>query len=209
MLQSLPFPVNRGCGDERIVNSVQELIEAASDRSVQIITIAQDLDNVPEIRLSPGATLRGHHSRTPVLRFAEGDGVCLTTDNLIENLALFVSPDRLAVWNDESVASLGTLTLRSISTIGRVRLLSRGAIRGGHVEVKDLDIVAADTRFEEEKPHEYGVYVLQGAFTVWNMQGDPNVVITSNLDGLSAGRMGTPVLGGGIFVSGAGETGGV
>jgi hypothetical protein len=208
MLQSLPFPVNRDCGDERIVNSAQELITAASDRSVQVITIAKDLNNVPEIRLSPGATLRGHGVRTPVLRFAEGDGVCLTTDNLIENLALLVSPDRLAIWNDESVASLGTLTLRSISTIGRVRLLGRGAICGGHVEVKDLDIVAADARHAKERPHEYGVYVLQGAFTLWNMQGDPNVVITSNLVGLSAGRMGAPVLGSGIFVSGAGEPGG-
>jgi hypothetical protein len=208
MLQSLPFPVNRDCGDERIVNSAQELIKAASDRSVQIITIAQDLNNVPELRLSPGATLRGHGGRTPVLRFAEGNGVCLTTDNLIENLALLVSPDRLAIWNDESVASLGMLTLRSISTVGRVRLLARGAICGGHVEVKDLDIVAADARHEEERPHEYGVYVLQGAFTLWNMQGDPNVVITSNLVGLSAGRTGAPVLGGGIFVSGSGETGG-
>jgi hypothetical protein len=208
MLQSVLYTMNRDCGDERIVNSVQELIKAASDRSVQMITIAQDLNNVPEIKLSPGATLRGHGGRTPVLRFANGDGVCLTTDNLIENLVLLVSPDRLAIWNDESVASLGTVTLRSISTIGRVRLLCRGAICGGHVEVKDLDIVAADARHEKERPHEYGVYVLQGAFTLWNMQGDPNIVITSNLVGMSAGRMGAPVLGSGIFVSGAGETGG-
>ena len=208
MLQSLSFPVNRDCGDERIVNSVSELIEAASDRCVQTITIAQDLDGVPEIRLSPGATLRGHRGRTPVLRFAEGLGVCLTADNLIENLALLVSPDRLAIWNDESVSSLGTLTLRSISTIGRVRLLGRGAIRGGHVEVEGLGIVAADARSEKEKPHEYGVHVLQGAFTLWNMQSDPNVVITSNLIGLSAGRIGAPILGSGIFVSGGGETGG-
>ena len=208
MLQTPAFLSNRDFGGEHIVNSTQDLLKATSDPAVQTITIARDLNTVPEIRLSPGTTLRGHPDRTPVLRFAEGDGVCLTSDNRIENLALLVSPDRLAIWNDESVASLGTLTLRSINTIGRVRLLGRGAIGGGHVEVRDLDIIAADARFEKEKPHQYGVYVLQGAFTLWNMQSDPNVVITANLLGRSAGRIGASVLGGGIFVSGAGEAGG-
>jgi hypothetical protein len=208
MLQNPAFSLNRDFSEGHVVSSVQDLIKATSDSAIQTITIAQDLSNVPEIRLSPGTTLRGHRDRTPVLRFAEGNGVCLTSDNLVENLALLVSPEGLAIWNDESVASLDTLTLRSTLTVGRVRLLARGAIRRGHVEVRDLDIIAADARSENEMPHSYGVYVLQGAFTLWNMQSDPNVVITSNLVGLSAGRMGAPVLGSGIFVSGAGETGG-
>jgi len=208
MLQTPAFSLNRDFGEGHVVNSVQDLIKATSDPAVQTITIAHNLNSVPEIRLSPGTTLRGHRDRTPVLRFAEGNGVCLTSDNLVENLALLVSPEGLAIWNDESVASLDTLTLRSILTVGRVRLLARGAIRRGHVEVRDLDIIAADARSENEMPHAYGVYVLQGAFTLWNMQSDPNVVITSNLVGLSAGRMGAPVLGSGLFVSGAGETGG-
>ncbi len=40
------------------------------------------------------------------------------------------------------------------------------------------------------------------------MQADESVSITADLRGLSAGRSGAPVLGGGIFVSGAGDTGG-
>jgi len=208
MLQTPAFSLNRDTSEEYVVNSVQDLIKATSDPAVQTITVAHNLNSVPEIRLSPGITLRGQRDRTPVLRFAEGNGVCLTSDNMVENLALLVSPGRLAIRNDESVVNLGTLTLRSISIVGRVRLLARGSIRSGHIEVEDLDIVAADARFEKEMPHEYGVYVLQGAFTLWNMQSDPNVLITSNLVGLSAGRMGAPVLGSGIFVSGARETGG-
>ena len=50
--------------------------------------------------------------------------------------------------------------------------------------------------------------MLQGAFTLWNMQADDRVVISAHLAGLSAGREGAPVRGGGIFVSGAGFTGG-
>jgi hypothetical protein len=57
-------------------------------------------------------------------------------------------------------------------------------------------------------PHGYGVYVLQGAFTLWNMQSDDNVVISADLPGLSAGRNSAPVLDSGIFVSGPGDKGG-
>jgi len=196
-------------GQEQVVNSVNELIKAAADPEIYTITVAQDLTGVPQIRLSPNKTLRGPRSHRAVLQFADGaDGICLTCDNLVDELDLVLSPERLAIRNDESVSGLGTLTLRSVSTVGRVRLLARGAVRGGHVEIEGLDIVAADARAEQERPHEYGVYVLQGAFTLWNMQSDPDVRITANLIGLSAGRPGSPVLGSGVFVGGASDAGG-
>ena len=37
----------------------------------------------------------------------------------------------------------------------------RDNIRAGHVEVDGLDIAAADARGETDRPHGYGVYVLQ------------------------------------------------
>jgi hypothetical protein len=194
---------------ESSVASLEALMQAIADPTVKMITVARDLSDVPEIHLPPNKTLRGRPDRTTVLRFAAGvHGVCLTSGNQLANLVLLTAPDRCAIWNDESVSNLGRLTLRSISTVGCVRFLARGAVRGGHVEIEDLDIIAANTRSGKERPHEYGVDVLQGAFTLWNMQSDSSVKITANLVGLSAGRLGSPVLGGGIFVSGAGETGG-
>jgi hypothetical protein len=196
-------------GRESAIASVEALLQAISDPTVQTITVAQDLSDVPEIRLPPNKTLRGRPDRATVLKFTAGvHGVCLTSGNVLADLVLLTAPDRCAIWNDESVTNLGRLTLRSISTLGCVRLLARGAVRGGHVEIEDLDIIAANTRSGKERPHEYGVDLLQGAFTLWNMQSDSSVKITANLVGLSAGRLGSPVLGGGIFVSGAGETGG-
>jgi hypothetical protein len=196
-------------GTESVVTSLEQLVAATSDPAVQTITIAQDLFDVPEIHLSSNKMLRGRPERSPILQFAAGaDGVCLTSDNTLADLVLVTSPDHFAIRNDERVSNLGTLTLRSISAVGRVRLLATGSVRGGHVEIEGLDVVAADARSGEERPHEYGVDVLQGAFTLWNMQSDSNVKITANLVGLTAGRLGSPVLGGGIFVSGAGETGG-
>jgi hypothetical protein len=38
-----------------------------------------------------------------------------------------------------------------------------------------------------------GVGVMQGAFTLWNMQSDSAVVITADLRGIAAGRKSTPV----------------
>jgi hypothetical protein len=209
MLQSSISPLNQHLAKEHVVDSVGELIKAASDSSIQTITVAKDLTGVPEIRLSPNSTLQGQRDRAVVLEFVEGvNGLCLSSDNVVANLDVLVSPDRLAIWNDESVQSLGTLTLSSVRTVGRVRILARGAVRSGHVELDRLDVVVADARSADERPHEYGVYVQQGAFTLWNMQPDPDVQITANIIGLSAGRLGAPVLGSGIFVSGASDTGG-
>jgi hypothetical protein len=81
-------------------------------------------------------------------------------------------------------------------------------VQAGHVDVNGLDIVAADARSESERPHGYGVYVIQGAFTLWNMQPEENVVISADLVALSCGRNGAPVIGSGVFVSGAGDKGG-
>jgi hypothetical protein len=68
--------------------------------------------------------------------------------------------------------------------------------------------VAADARGYDERPKGYGVEVVPGAFTLWNQQADRAVTITADLTGLTAGRAGAPVRGSGIFVSGAGDTGG-
>ena len=46
------------------------------------------------------------------------------------------------------------------------------------------------------------------AFTIWNQQLDPSTAITADLTEISTGRPNSPVRGSGIFVSGAGETGG-
>jgi hypothetical protein len=103
---------------------------------------------------------------------------------------------------------LGRIELRGVTTTGCVQILARDNVRGGHVEVNGLDIIAADARGALERPHGYGVYVPHGAFTLWNMQPAADVVVSADLVGLSAGRSGAPVLGSGIFVSGSGDTGG-
>ncbi len=193
---------------DKSVTTSDALIAATKDQTVRKITVSGHLTNAKSVQLSPGQSLCGA-DKNATITFASGaDGVQLSSDNQIHDLRLEADPNERAIFNDTTVASLGRIDLRNLTTIGRVQILARDKVRAGHVDVDGLDIIAADARQESERPHGYGVYVLHGAFTLWNMQSDEGVVINADLVGLSAGRDGAPVHGSGIFVGGAGDVGG-
>jgi hypothetical protein len=193
---------------EKTVSTTTELIAATQDASVRRIIIRGDLTDAPSVRLSPGQSLQGEGGHSGIT-FASGtDGLQISSDNRIQNVRLLASSEKRAIFNDTSVDSLGRIELCEVTTTGRVQILARDKVRGGHVEVNGLDIMAADARSERERPHGYGVSVVQGAFTLWNMQAQDGVVVSADLVGLSVGRNGAPVLGSGVFVSGAGDKGG-
>lgn len=192
----------------RVVDIASELLAAASDSTIAAIVVKTSLTGLPTFRLSPRQTLSGETSGV-VLHFAAGeDGVQLSTDNRVENIALETDPDRRALYNDTEVEHLGRLVLLKLRTIGTVRLLAKDKVRSGHVEAESIEIASADARGYTERPQSFGVEVVPGAFVLWNQQADRSVTITAKLTGLTAGRAGAPVRGSGIFVSGAGDTGG-
>ena len=193
----------------RCVNSVAELIAATNDKEIREIVLLTDLEDIPAIDLLPGQTLRSDSAALPTLTFRpDADGVRLSSDNTVAGVNLIASPEKRAIWNDYSVASLGTISIRAVRTTGRVQIVTRDKIRSGRVGVDGLDIRSADARAEKKRPQDYGVYVLQGAFTLWNIQADESVVLTADIVNLSVGRFGSPVLGSGVFVSGGGDKGG-
>src|SRR5262245_11946459 len=193
---------------QKVVTTGDAFVAATQEKNVREIVASGHLTGVPSVRLLPGQTLHGA-DKNSTITFANGaDGVQLPSDNRIDGLRLEAAPNKRAVFNDTTVASLGRIELRNLTTIGRVQILARDKVRGGHVDVDGLDIIAADARAENERPHGYGVYVLHGAFTLWNMQPDDSIVVTADLVSLAAGRDGAPVRGSGIFVSGAGDEGG-
>ncbi len=193
---------------ERQVSSAAELVAAIKDASAASIVIRGRLTEVPSIRLAPGQVLQGEGDDAVIVFAAGVDGLQLSSDNQVRDIQIEASPDKRAIFNDTTVDSLGRIFLGGISAIGQVQILARDKIRNGHVDVDGLDIVAADARGQSDRLNGYGVDVLQGAFTLWNMQADESVVISASLEGLSAGRASAPVLGSGIFVSGAGFSGG-
>jgi len=194
--------------DRRLVSSASELQAAAGDADLRHIIVSALIGEVPTLRLSPGQALTGNDAQA-ALRFIPGqDGLQLSSDNRVEGLALMADPDRRAIFNDTAVETLGRLVLRELNVTGVVQLVAQDSVRGGHVEVEGLDIIAADARGFEPRPTGYGVEVVPGAFTLWNQQQDRAVTITAELGRLAVGRAGAPVRGSGIFVAGAGEEGG-
>jgi hypothetical protein len=191
------------------VNTVQELLHAVQNSNTSLIVVQGFLTDVPGFRLLPHQSVRGTSPELSGLTFrSSSDGVELTSDNSVSSLMLATVPDRCAIWNDDSIEDMGLLHLGQLKTVGRVRILVRNRVRAGHIDVRDLDIVAADSRAATERPQGFGVFVIQGAFTLWNLQPDSGVKITADFAGISAGRANAPVLGSGIFVGGFGDDGG-
>jgi hypothetical protein len=98
---------------------------------------------VPTVRLLLGQSLRGEDKRSSV-SFADGtDHLQLSSDNRIHNIRLHASPDKRAIFNDPTVDCLGRIELRGVTTTGRVQILARDKMRGGHVDVNGLDRLTA------------------------------------------------------------------
>ena len=187
-----------------IVRTATELADAVSNSSIATIVVQGHIDGVPSLQLSPGQSLEGADTESTIRFALHQDGLQLTTSNSITGLRLETSITHRAIYNSTEVESLGTLHLHDVTTTGQVQILVRDKVRSGHLEVMGLDVISADTRGQTDRPQGFGVHVIQGAFTLWNMQADASVVVTAELSGLSAGRPAKPVIGSGIFVSGPG-----
>ena len=186
----------------RLVATTRELLEATLDTSTSEIRVAGELSDLPVLQLRPGISLRGDDPSS-ILRFAAGaDGVQLSADNVIAELEIVVDPDRRAVFNETSYPTLGRIGLSALRITGNVRLLATGLVQGGHVDAHDIEIVMADARAFDERPSGFGVEVVPGVFTIWNLQSDQQSRITADLTAISAGRSGAPVQGSGVFVAG-------
>lgn len=186
----------------REIASVSELQLATATSTSARLVIRGRILNCPSFRLNPGQELIGA-GESPTIEFSPGvDGVQLTAGNTVRDIALLASPECRAIHNDESVEDLEHLTIECVRAAGQVQILATGRTRTGHVSVRDLDIVSADLRNRQPQAQGFGVHVIQGAFTLWNLR-DTETKLTADLRGISVGRPDRPVLGSGVFVGGA------
>ena len=119
-----------------------ELIAATRDSDVGQIVVDKDIDGLTTRHLSAGQTPQaGRRSR---LHFAaDQDGLRLTSGTAVRGLTIETDADRLAIYNDTTVAGLGCLELQALPVIGCVRLLARVAVRTGFVRVEILALLGS------------------------------------------------------------------
>lgn len=129
---------------EKSVTTSDALIAATKDKNVQEIAVSGHLTSANSVQLLPGQALCGTDKNAKITFASGADGVQLSSDNRIHNLRLEAAPNKRAIFNDATVASLGRIDLRNLTTIGRVQILARDKVRAGHVDVDGLDIIAAD-----------------------------------------------------------------
>jgi hypothetical protein len=160
------------------------------------------------IILPTGFRLAGIDSTKAILSFSHGDGIGLTADNELVNLTIQAASANRALYTLSDREDLGTLTLRDLIVTGQIQIMTRLGTNRAKLVADKIDIVSCDSRACGEQPQKYGVNVYQGAFTVYNYNGDPESVIDARLTNITIGRKNAPVLGSGLYVSGYGDKGG-
>lgn len=203
----------------RTVNETQTMttISTYNDLAIALqsdrkdIVISRNITSNHTLILPEGVSLRGvpqENGELPMLLFANCDGIGLTRNNTIKDLKVNTPTTSRAIFTTYSKEDLGTFHLENLSVQGQVALLFRIGTSRATVRIKDLDIYAADARHFLEQPQKYGVNVLQGALTIYNLNGDDKSLIEVTAEGVKIGRKDAPVLGSGIFIAGAGDKGG-
>jgi len=190
------------------ISSLVQLMQALLANQPQTLELQTSLLSPHPLTLPPGYALTGADKERCSLSFSNGDGLGLTANNRVADLVVMASPACRAIYTLTGRADMGTLTLTNLTVLGQVSLLMRVGTDKLTVVADGVDVAACDARRYSEQPQKYGVNVMQGAFTVYNFNGDAKSLLTATLTTISVGRPGAPVLGSGIFVSGFGDAGG-
>jgi hypothetical protein len=144
----------------------------------------------------------------PLLSFINTDGIGISTNNSISNLNIDVPSQNKAIYSSLNKTDIGTFRLENITLKGQVSLIFRAGVNKGNIIINDVNIVSSDTRHYLEQPQKYGVNVLQGALTVYNLNPENKSNINLQITNLSIGIKNVPVSGSGVFIAGYGDDGG-
>lgn len=189
------------------VFSAQELFFALNSGAKEI-EIQTSILSPSSVILPPGVKLSGVDKHKSILSFNNGDGIGLTANNEVSTLTVIAPHSQRAIYALSDRASLGVLKLENLQVTGQVQILTRMGTKSAQIYAENVDVVSCDARKYSEQPQKYGVNVYQGAFTIYNFNGDQDSIIHATLKDISVGRKGAPVLGSGVFIGGYGENNG-
>lgn len=163
------------------------------------------------IVLPQNASIKGikqENGEYPLLSFINSDGIGLTTNNTVSNLNIDVPAQNKAIYASLNVGNIGTNIFENLFIKGQLSLIYRAGVDKGRISINNVDIISSDSRHYLEQPQKYGVNVLQGALTIYNLNPDINSNLDIQITNLSIGRKNAPVSGSGVFIAGFGDNGG-
>jgi hypothetical protein len=190
------------------ISSLVELTDALNTKVPAVLEIETSLLFPYSAILPPGFSLQGVDSEKCILSFNNSDGIGLTADNEVSNLIIQTNPSSRAIYTLSDRGDLGTFKLNNLTVTGQIQILTRIGTKKAKLIADKNDIVACDARRYSEQPQKYGVNVYQGAFTIYNFNGDAESTIHATLNRISIGRKNAPVIGSGLFICGFGDQGG-
>lgn len=191
-------------------NTFNDLASAIQNGQKEITITRSILCNY-SLLLPQGVTLNGkpqENGELPLLSFQHSDGVGISANNTITNLNIDVPTNHKAIFNTTVQQDLGTFTLENLLVKGQVSIITRVGVEKTNIVINNVDIHSADARHYLEQPQKYGVNVLQGALTIYNINPNIDSLVSASITNLSIGRKNAPVSGCGVFISGFGAVGG-
>lgn len=193
-----------------IVNTFNDLVSALQNGQKEITITRSILCNY-NILLPEGVSLTGkpqENGELPLLSFQHSDGVGVSANNSVKNLNIDAPANHKAIFNTMVKQDLGTFTFENLFVKGQVSVITRVGVEKANIVINNLDIHSADARHYLEQPQKYGVNVLQGALTIYNINPKSDSLVSVAVSNLSIGRKNAPVSGCGVFISGFGDKGG-
>lgn len=193
-----------------IVNTFNDLVSALQNGQKEITITRSILCNY-NILLPEGVSLTGkpqENGELPLLSFQHSDGIGVSANNSVKNLNIDAPANHKAIFNTMVKQDLGTFTFENLFVKGQVSVITRVGVEKANIVINNLDIHSADARHYLEQPQKYGVNVLQGALTIYNINPKSDSLVSVAVSNLSIGRKNAPVSGCGVFISGFGDKGG-
>lgn len=189
-----------------MTDRVERVADAASlltaiERGASLIEIGSAIRDLQSLKLPPGTSLRGSGGGGE-LRFREGQpGLLLSADHEISGLRLVTDDTQIALGLSDEVEDLGILSINDVVTVGRVHLEGTQA-GSGNLKLSNIHVEQADARMAAHRPAGFGVEVLLGGISIYNVSRNPSSRWTVEARNLSGGTEKKPLRGSGVFVFG-------
>ncbi|SFN40589.1 hypothetical protein SAMN05421594_2627 [Chryseobacterium oleae] len=192
------------------VSNFNQLLSAVKENANEII-IEKSFLCPYSVILPEGSTLKGkmyENGEFPLLSFDNNDGIGLSANNTIADLNIHAAVNKKAVFSAFTQSNLGDFLFKNLLISGQFSFITKDEFENADITIEGIDIIASDSRNYLEQPQKYGVNVLQGALTIYNLSSSEKSKITLTAKNISIGRKNAPVSGSGIFIAGFGDEGG-